>query len=83
LFAGLKTEDVNKGIFVDQTNGNVVIDLSSLLGPDQVPYGSTLTLSGLNTLSLLPEDIIGGWLSDSDQSTFQWTDLAIDVLISS
>jgi Ca2+-binding RTX toxin-like protein len=83
LFDGLKTEDVSKGIFVDQTNGNVVIDLSSLLGPDQVPYGSTLTLSGLNTSSLLPEDIIGGWLSDSDQSTFQWTDLAIDVLISS
>ncbi len=83
LFVGLQDGDINKGIFVDQTHGNVVIDLTSLLGPDQVPYGSTLTLSGLNTSSLLPEDIIAGWISDSDQSTFHWTDLAIDVLISS
>lgn len=77
---GLNKDAVMKGIFVDQAEGNVVVDLASLLGPDKAPFGSTLTITGWTDEGLLPEDILADWFDFSGEASFDWSDLAIDVL---
>ncbi len=79
-FVGLQKDDAMRGIFVDHANGNIEIDLVSLLGPDSAPYGSVLTLSGLGTDGLLPETIAESWFSYSNSETFNWSDLSIDTI---
>lgn len=79
-FVGLQKDNALKGIFVDQANGDVEIDLVVLLGSERAPYGSVLTLSGFNTESLMPETIAENWFSYSDSETFQWSDLSIDAI---
>lgn len=83
MFNGLNKDAVMKGIFVDQEAGNVVIDLTNLLGPDKAPFGSRLTISGWTDQGLLPEDILADWFDFSTDGSFEWSDLAIDALISS
>lgn len=77
---GLTSDDEMKGIFVNQSEGNVVIDLTTLLGSEKAPFGSTLTFLGVLTESLLPEEIVEGWFDFSGSETFQWTDLGIDTI---
>ncbi len=81
LFAGLNKDAVMKGIFVDEEAGNVVVDLTNLLGPDSAPFGSALTISGWTQEGLLPEDIVAGWFDFSGEVSFEWSDLAIDALV--
>ncbi len=81
LFAGLNKDAVMKGIFVDEEAGNVVVDLTNLLGPDSAPFGSTLTISGWTQDGLLPEDIAASWFDFSGEVSFEWSDLAIDALV--
>lgn len=81
LFQGLNKDAVMKGIFVDQAAGNVVVDLTNLLGPESAPFGSTLTISGWADEGLLPEDIVANWFDFSGEVSFEWSDLAIDTLV--
>lgn len=81
LFQGLNKDAVMKGIFVDQAAGNVVVDLTNLLGPESAPFGSTLTIRGWAEEGLLPEDIVANWFDFSGEVSFEWSDLAIDTLV--
>ena len=77
---GLSEGSAFKGIFVDVEAGNVVIDLTNLLGLDNAPYGSTLTINSFDLSGLLPEDISASWFDFSVDASFEWSDLAIDTL---
>lgn len=81
IFNGLNKDVVMKGIFVDHEENDVVIDLSNLLGPESAPYGSTLTITGMAADGLLPEDIVANWFDFSGEVAFDWSDLAIEVLV--
>lgn len=77
---GLKADDAMKGIFVNQSEGSVVVDLTTLLGSENAPFGSTLTFFGVLTESLMPEEIAKEWFNFSSGDNFQWTDLGIDTI---
>ena len=81
LFNGLNKDAVMKGIFVDHEAGDVVVDLTNMLGPEVAPYGSVLTLMDLATDGLLPEDIVENWFDFSAELAFDWSDLAIDTIV--